>query len=232
LNTQIKAQLAPARLAVITYWPAILAIQCISLAVVVAYYSLDGAAEFFAMIAQFKTQGGVVFVMLTTVISGGLLPEVLKRLFSPQAAQPSTKELLHQFLMWAGVGILVDAFYLLQSVLFAFESDIGTLLAKILFDQFVFAPLICIPLIISWFMLYESHYNLRNWLKQLTPQNLALRTLPLWLTSLCFWPIMLTTVYSLPADLQFPLFLFANAAYSILMIFIARSQAELASVSV
>jgi len=224
LNTHIKALLAPARYAVKTYWPAILAIQCLSLAVVFSYYQLDEARSCFASIAATKSQGGIFFVILSTVCSGGILPEVLKRIFSPQAAKPSTPELLHQFLMWAGVGILVDKFYQLQSALFGQQTDLFTLFCKILFDQLLFAPFICIPLIISWFALYECRYNLHNWRRQLSVRNIVHRTLPLWMTSLCFWPFMLSAIYSLPADLQFPLFLFANAAYSILMIFIARNQ--------
>ena len=50
------------------------------------------------------------------------------------------------------------------------------------------------------------------------------RALQIWISCLAFWPVMLLIIYSLPQALQFTLFLFGNAAYSILLIFIARRQ--------
>lgn len=204
-----------------------LAIQCLALVVVLSYYSFEAASAAFATIAQWKAQGGLGLVVLATVLSGGVLPELLKRWLRPDAAHaPSAKELIHQFGMWAGVGILVDRFYWIQGLIFGHGTDLATLLPKILVDQFIFTPLICLPFIVSWFLLYEADYQLTRWGRRLSLALLAQRILPLWLTCLCFWPIMLAIIYSLPADLQFPLFLFGNAAYSILMIFIARRQAE------
>lgn len=78
----------------------------------------------------------------------------------------------------------------------------------------------------GWFLLYQHQFRLRPWTNALRLPSLARRVLPLWMTSLSFWPIMLLIVYSLPGDLQFPLFLFANAAFSILMIFILRRPLE------
>jgi hypothetical protein len=82
------------------------------------------------------------------------------------------------------------------------------------------------PYIVGWFLLYESRYDLRTWIARLTFKRMIDRILPLWATCLSFWPIMLLIVFSLPGELQFPLFLFGNSAFSILMIFIARRQSE------
>jgi hypothetical protein len=38
---------------------------------------------------------------------------------------------------------------------------------------------------------------------------------------------MLVAIYALPSDLQFPLFLLVNAAYSVLMIYIAKKPQSL-----
>lgn len=227
MKTSLKELLEPARLALATYWPAMLAIQCLALAVVLSYYCFDAASTGFATIARWKAQGGLGLVVLATILSGGVLPELLKRWLRPNAVSaPSAQELIHQFGMWAGVGILVDRFYWLQGLAFGHGTDLATLLPKILVDQFIFTPLICLPFIVSWFLLYQADYRLIHWARRLSLPLLAQRILPLWLTCLCFWPIMLAIIYSLPADLQFPLFLFGNAAYSILMIFIARRQLE------
>jgi hypothetical protein len=176
-------------------------------------------------VARWKTNGGWIFAAATTVFSGGIIPECLKCFFRPKGqVGPAKAELLHQFMMWALLGILVDALYTFQSHLFGQGANWQNLLPKVLFDQLVFTPLVCLPFIVSWFLLFEKGYALAAWLRSLTPSTLIPRILPLWITSLGFWPLMLTIVYSLPSDLQFPLFLFGNAAFSILMIFIVRRQ--------
>ncbi|MGE9291347.1 MAG: hypothetical protein ACQKBT_10185 [Puniceicoccales bacterium] len=225
MKTTGKSLLAPVFQAFKAYWPAILIIQALGLSVVCSYYWIEGSAALLDRVARFKTEGGLLFASIATVISGGILPEILKRRFRPAGTTPPrATELFHQFAMWAILGVIVDRFYFLQSQLFGTSNDPATLLIKVVFDQFVFSPLIALPFIIIWFLLYEHRYSPREILRDLTFNNLWVRLLPLWTISLCFWPLMLLIVYSLPNELQFPLFLFANAAFSTLMIFIARRQ--------
>ncbi|WP_269523887.1 hypothetical protein [Coraliomargarita parva] len=213
----------PASQAFKTYWAAILAFQLMALAVVLCYYWVDGSAEIFARIAEFKQGAGLVFAAISTLFSGGVIPEIFKFFIRPKdQPTPSVGELGHQLLMWAWLGVLVDLFYRLQTHLFGEQVNWQSLLIKTSFDQLVFTPLVTIPLIVSWFMLREVHYNPAAFIKQLHPGNVGRRLLPVWATSLIFWPVTLMIVYALPPVLQFPLYLFANAAFSILMIFILR----------
>jgi hypothetical protein len=217
--------LKPAAIALRTYWPAILVIQVLALCVVVSYYKVDGTAEFFSVVAGWKVQGGILFAAISTVISGGILPEVLKRIFRPAGVKaPAPGELANQFAMWAGLGILIDQFYQLQGHIFGHGTGLATLLLKTLVDQLLFSPLITQPYIVACFMLHETRYRPVDWIAGMTFKKMVNRVLPLWMTCLTFWPVMLLVIYSLPGDLQFPLFLFVNSAYSILMIFIARRQ--------
>jgi hypothetical protein len=219
--------IAPTLDAFKTYWPAILLIQTIALGVVLAYYFIDGTAGLFEKIVDWKTTGGLYFAAGATIISGGILPELIKRYFRPAGSTPPTfSELCHQFAMWAGLGIAVDLFYRVQGKLFGQGTDPITLLSKVLLDQFAFTPLISLPCIALWFAFREVNYSPKALLRCMQPRKLRDRVLPLWTTSLCFWPVMLCIVFSLPAPLQFPLFLLGNAAYSILMIFIIRHQSE------
>lgn len=215
----------PLLLALRTYWPAILIIQGTALGAVLAYYHIEAAAGFFATLADWKTHGGLWFAALANVISAGVLPELLKRIFRPPSIKPpGALELAHQFGMWAILGINVALFYALQSRLFGDGTDAGTLLIKVLFDQLVFTPLVGVPIILGWFKLYEVRYDPRTWLKAMAKRSVVVHGLELWISCLAFWPVMLLIIYSLPQALQFSLFLFGNAAYSILLIFIARRQ--------
>lgn len=208
-----------------TYWKAIALIQVFALIAVVGNYEIDGVATWFSWIAEWKKHGGLWFSAITTVISGGLIPEAVKRALRASGSRaPAGAEFAHQLVFWALIGMLVDLFYQFQALLFGHSTAASTLACKVLFDQLVFTPLISMPFTVLWFMLWESRYRKAQFLKAFSWPVLLRRTLELWTVCLSFWPVMLLIVYSLPQVLQFPLFLFGNAAYSILMIFIVRRQ--------
>jgi hypothetical protein len=224
----LQRSCAPALEASKLYWPAILLIQGFALAILIGYYSIEASRGAFDTVASWKQNGGFLFAAITTIISGGILPEILKRFLRPEGVpSPRVSELIHQFIMWAYLGILVDLFYRFLNHLFGSGTDALTLLYKVLFDQFLFAPLLSMPSMVAWFMLYESGFKPKRFLQQFRLKRVYERILPLWATSLIFWPVMLAIIFSLPQALQFPLFLFGNAAYSILMIFILRHQRQL-----
>ncbi|CAA6695460.1 MULTISPECIES: hypothetical protein [unclassified Lentimonas] len=219
--------ITPTLQALRAYWPAILLIQGISLCLVLSYYWIPSTQAVFGRIAELKVELGITFAAVTTAFSGCVFPELLKRKFRPKGSPaPSFGELVHQFMMWAIVGMLVDRFYTLQSMVFGHGNDVTTLVIKVVMDQLVFTPLLCVPFITLWFLVRETNYSPSRFCASVSLPVLRDRVLPIWATSLSFWPIMLLIVYSLPAALQFPLFLLGNSAFSILMIFIIRHQPD------
>lgn len=216
---------APALEALKLYWPAILLIQAFALVLLICYYSVESSRGIFNTVASWKENGGYLFAAITTIISGGVLPELLKRTLRPAGVTPpKMSELLHQFIMWAYLGMLVDGLYRLLNHLFGSGTDPLTLLCKVLSDQLLFSPFFSLPSMVIWYMIYESRCSLKRFIQQFSLKGVYQRVLPLWATSLIFWPVMLVIIFSLPQVLQFPLFLFGNAAFSILMIFILRHQ--------
>ena len=203
-----------------------LAIQLLALSMVLYYYHSENATHIFTTIGQWKVQGGLLASALCTIISGGIFPEIVKRMLrDPHTPRATPGELAHQFTMWAIIGILVDLFYRFQAMQFGTGTQVQTLLTKVLVDQVVFTPFISLPFIVCWFLLREVEYDLRMLFRKLSIGLLFHRVLPLWINCLSFWPLFLLIVYSLPSDLQFPLFLFGNATYSMLLVYIALQQA-------
>lgn len=202
-----------------------LAIQACGLCVTLAYYFFDASRPVFEKFETWKQEGGLIFAAVATIISAGIIPELVKRAIRPANIKPpKLGELAHQFAMWAWLGILVEAFYRFLAHVFGHGTDALTLVKKVAVDQLLFSPLLSLPLIVTWFLLYESGYKLPVFLKTLRLRTIYARVFPLWATCLSFWPIMLAITFSLPQTLQFVLFLFGNAAFSILMIFIIRRQ--------
>lgn len=222
---RVPLYLRPAQEAFAHYWKIILAFQLMSFCLVIAYYQSDWLKAGFLQIAEWKHNSGLLFVILTTIASGLLLPELFKRLFLPSNRMLSPKEWLHQLILWAAIGLLVDHFYQFQAHFIGPEANTSNVLTKILLDQFVFAPFIILPFIVIWFALDEAAYRPKIWLQSLNIGMIYRRVAPIWCTSLCYWPLMLVAIYALPSDLQFPLFLLVNAAYSVLMIYIAKKTA-------
>lgn len=221
----IQSAFRPAIQAFKTYWLPITLIQSCALAIVLSYYCIDAASAVFQTISDWKDAGGIFLAAALTVFSGGILPELIKRKFRPaHTPAPTLHELLHQFGMWALIGILVDRFYAFQNILFGSSDSPQILLVKVLCDQLIFTPFISLPFTVLWFRLWETRTQPSHYFSNFGIKTIAQRVLPLWASCLSFWPIMLLLIYSLPQTLQFPLFLMGNAAFSILLIFILRNK--------
>ena len=189
------------------------------------YYFVDGAYVYFERIAAFKARSGTLFAAGATVFSSGVLPETLKYFFRPRhIPAPTVGEIAHQFCMWIFIGSTVDRFYWLQAQIFGDGTDAATLLKKIFVDQIIFSPILALIVPVSWYLLREVNYSPKAWKAKATPRLLYQRVIPVLGATYAFWPVMLLIIYSMPSLLQFPLFLFANGAYAILMIFIVRRQ--------
>lgn len=138
----LRQQSFPARKALKTYWPLICLLQACALAVLLSYYWIEGASDFFEAVAGWKAAGGLALVAGTTVVSGGVLPEIFKRFFRPDGVSaPAFGVRMHQFVMWAILGVLVDRLYRLQSRLFGESSDLVAVLSKVAFDYLTAAEL-------------------------------------------------------------------------------------------
>jgi hypothetical protein len=207
------------------YWPAVVGMQACAAAAVFLYYNAAAFREFAHLLAGWKAQGGPAFAAAATILSGGVLPEVLKAALRPPGRRgPTPGELVHQFAYFGLTGILVERFYALQAFWLGSGGEPWRLGAKILVDQFGYALFIAMPLLIAWFAWREHGYRLGETLRALTPRLFAKRLPPLFIPNVIFWAPALIGVYSLPVDLQFILFIFLNAGWCILAIFIARTQ--------
>lgn len=215
-----------------TYWKLFVAVQICAVTMVALYYGHAGIHEWCERLAVLKVRGGLFFAAVSTLASGGLFPELLKWQFRPpHLPKPSWGELIHQVALFPLLGMLVDLFYRFQSAIFGDGLDFWTLFVKICVDQLIFSPLVGAPIWVTWFFWRESRYSLNRMVATASLDLYLSRAVPLYASSLSYWPVMLIFIYSLPAALQFPLFLFANSAWSLIAVFIARRQVDRIEVS-
>jgi len=222
----ILAHLQPGIAAVRRFYLPFLLVQSVSLLIVISYYNYLPFQDFCARLGQWKVQGGLVFAALATVFAGGILPEIFKALTGKLDLKDGLKSYLtHLFwvcLMYGFTGILVERFYWLQGYLFSTEISPSTVVTKVFVDQFLFSPFIALPPAMLYFLWLEEGCNLRRTWNRITPRLMVERCLPLIFPNWVYWIPMNFCTYSLPPDLQFPLFLTGLAAWSMIFIFIVQ----------
>ena len=216
------------------FWRPFLLIQSAAVALGLAYRLSDTVRAACVGLARWKVAGGVPFAAIAGAVAGGLLPELAKRLVgrlpegvarddTPQARRRRASDLRFNLAFFACDGVAVDGLYRLAARLFGNDARLSTVVTKIAFDQFVFTPL--------WqaftILLYLGRQ--RGWSWTAMQPGLARgvfwpRVLALLLPAWCFWIPIVAIVYALPGPLQFLMFAFALAAWSLIMVFIATQD--------
>ncbi len=226
-DSALKRWLLPAGQALRLYWPAILLMQACALGLALGYYQSESVREFAQGIVYWREAGGMLFAALANIVSGGVLPELLKWRLRPKGMPgPSGLELMHQFALFGILGVSVDLFYQAQAVMFGSGSEWWRLAVKILVDQFVFTPLFAIPVVIFWFFWREQEFSLRLAMARMRWSVFAERFPAIMVPNVLFWMPCLVGLYTLPTALQLPLFLILNTAWCVILVFIARRQTE------
>lgn len=210
-----------------SYWRIFLIIQLCAAAFVFCYYQSSQLQAAMEGLVELQGRYGLLFAAVTTSLSGAIVPELLKLRFRPPGIPPlSLGGWFHRAAMMASAGIMVHLFYQAQAWMFGSGNAPSILAAKILFDQLFFTPVVAIPFLVTWFLFHENGYRPTRVLHSWNRKTLAHRAFPMWVTCLTFWPFTLIFVYSMPVTLQFPLFLFANTAFSLVMLFVAANDQQ------
>ena len=225
LLIHVKQALIPPLHALQTHFRPLILVQLCSITLVYAYYHHTGLQKACTSLAHWKQQGGVLLAALSTVFAAVVLAEIAKALTGhiPRFDRAYRIHLLFISGLFAISGALVDRFYLLQSLIFGDNHNVLTVVTKVAVDQFIYSTFWAVPFSIIWFVWGEEQYDFKRTLKRLNLELYLTRGLPLTFSNWLYWIPMTSCIYSLPYPLQFPLFIFAMAAWSILFVFIARS---------
>jgi hypothetical protein len=209
-------------LAVRRFWRPFVLMQVAALLLVVAYRVSAEVRALCAVLVSFKREGGLAFSAIASAVAGVLLPEVATLATVPaERRRPGRlRQLAFTTAFFLLNGVVVDLFYRLSAHVFGPAATPPVIGQKVAFDQFVFTPLwLCV--IGSLFAWHKHGFRLAPTRADLSDSFLRRRLLPLLLPNWCFWIPMTAVIYALPVPLQFLLFVFALAAWSLIMVFIA-----------
>lgn len=225
-NSGLKRLMAPGISAIREHWQPFLLIQLGAAALVFAYHFVLKLQQAVHIIGELKVAGGIPFAFAAGALAGGFIPEVAKlitgrlRKFSRSwLAQTSFNAFAYGI-----VGVQVEQFYRLQSWLFGDGNDVLTLTIKTIVDMGLFSTLISIPTAVVLYEWRKLDFDGKRLLRSISSNFYRTKVAPALLMCWAFWIPILFCVYSLPADLQFPFSILAEAAWSILFVFIATQE--------
>lgn len=164
-----------------------------------------------------KARGGLVFSALTTVFASLVLPEIAKRT-TKSAERIELREIAFRAAFFALMGILVDLLYRGLAGVFGDSANWDVVARKLAVDQLLFSPFVAIPLAVLAFLWRDYGFRVGATRDAIRKGEFLARYVPVIITCWCFWLPTLVAVFAMPARLQFILFLFAQGAWSILLI--------------
>jgi hypothetical protein len=222
-TSPIAVLLAPGLAAIRLYWRPFVLIQATALAVVFGYYHSPAIAAACDRLSVFKQRGGLRLSALSAAFTGAILPELAKALVlgDLNVTRQRLRDVGFAVAVFAVIGVVNDLQYRGVALLFGNDHRMATVVKKVLFDQFVTTPIYGTP---YWSVVYAIRADrYRFWLTipRLTPAWYLRTVTPLLVTGWAYWIVMITLLYAMPGPLQFCLFLFALAAWSLLMVAIA-----------
>ena len=219
----LQSTLAPGLAAVRKYWRPFLFLQSAALLLVICYFTNAHVRGVCRQLSDFKVHAGFIFSAVSAAIAGALLPEIAKLIMLGDRVfdQKRLRDIGFALVLFAGIGIIIDAQYRIFSMLLGDANHVSTIAAKVLLDQFVTTPIYGVPYFPLLYSLRAHRYDVLATARLITPRWYATRAMPLLIPGWCYWIPMVSLIYSLPGPLQFFLFDFALAAWSLLIVFIS-----------
>ena len=205
-----------------------LIIQMAMVAIVLTYYFWQPTRDWLARLAEFKRQGGYLFSLVSGMLAGGLLPELLTvAVFQRwRIRRENVSSLVFGICFWGFMGMVVDAIYRVQAVMFGVQVDFATVLKKTLVDQFIITPLITIPLTVVIFEWKHQGYCFDGLFRVFSRRFYKQKILPAIISGLGFWLPIVILIYCLPPLLQFPMFTLALTLWVMIFTWISHAQKE------
>ncbi len=206
-------------------------LPCLMLNVLVAslvasYYLSPSMAGTWRMVGEFKVHWSFLFSFVSTVFSAVLLPSTVQWAMGTLPPAHRLRRILCLGLFWGVRGMEIDLFYRAQGWVFGQGHDAGTLAVKVAVDQFVYSVLWAVPtyvIVLRWIDMDWSWTRTRASLNR----HFWTHTYPSVLfTNWIVWIPTVALVYSLPGDLQFPLFSVVMCFFILIVTLLARGQAK------
>jgi hypothetical protein len=203
-----------------------LIVQALMLGMLLAYFFYPPMRNWLNQLADVKAHWGYGYTAISAIIAGAIIPEIL-RIFVFQKAQLrrcNFANLLFTIPLWCVLGIIVDFFFRCQAGWFGSEASFSVVAKKVIVDQFVFNTIYAAP-VQTWFYDWKNRgYRLKGISTFFTVTYYRDRIIPLLFANWGVWIPIVCILYSLPSQLQIPLFGLALSMWVILVTWMSEQQ--------
>jgi hypothetical protein len=189
---------------------------------VLAYGRVPAVGRALDAVAQFRAEWGLVFVVGSTALCGGVLPVLVQQATRSARSSENWRALPFLTVFWGLKGIEVDLLYRFEAWAIGDDARVGTILAKVAFDQFVYCPLWAIPSMVAVYAWREHGYRVGETARSLGWRGLAERTLPMLVANWGVWVPTVAVIYLLKLPLQLPVQNIVLCLWSVLVLFMTR----------
>ncbi len=201
-----------------------LLLQGFALAMVLLYYFHAPTHHLLLKIPEIKQQAGLLFPLLATAISGGLIPFIFTAVRRELPAIHPAAYLLFLLGFWAINGLTVDLLYRAQAVWFGDQADALTIVKKVLVDQFLFCPLWSAPFAAVSMHWKNCGFSFRRARAGFSRTLLTVKLPSILISIWGVWIPAVAIIYSLPLALQFPLFNVVLCFWSLLLTALSKGE--------
>ncbi len=189
---------------------------------VAAYYAFPAVRERLTGLQNLRQAWGIWFSMLSSVIGAGLIPSLyLMATGKGRRDRRGAIDLLYICLVWALNAVIVDNFYTFQNWLWGSSLALTVLLAKVLFDQFVFTPFLAIQQIALFFRFRDLNYDVQALGRALRDDWIIKVIIPMLVAAWLTWLPGMLVIYALPLSLQFPMMVLLECFYALEIAFVS-----------
>lgn len=202
-------------------------LQLFALSLVLAYYFHAPTRAWCEKLSAIRQEEGFLFSIVSTAIFGGVLPGLYLKLNPATRNRYDFKQLAFLVGLWAYRGFEVDLFYSLLAKFVGAVASPGVVVTKMAIDQFVYSPLIAVP--VSYFAYFwcDSHFNTKALVADYRTRHWYLRkVLPMLIANLGVWLPSVAIIYSLPSPLQLPLFDLVLCFFTLLLAHLTRKSGQ------
>jgi hypothetical protein len=185
------------------------ALQVFALCLVLGYYYQPGVHNALSRLADFRERTGVAFGIASTALFGGVLPFAYISLTrSDHLGDRRSRWIkgLSLTAFWGYKGIEVGLWYRLQAFMAGSGHAAGTIAIKVFLDQFVYCPVLAVPVTVFVYQAVESGFDWAGLFADMrAPCWYRRRALPVLISNLGVWVPAVAVIYCLPTALQLPL---------------------------
>lgn len=199
-----------------------LILQFIALTIVVSYYFMPVAKSFFNVLGDIKTNYGFIYSSLATALFGGTIPFFIMLFMGRIERESRITDFIFLSCFWGIKGIEIDLLYRFMGILFGTEPSFFVVVPKVLVDQFIYGPLWAGPTMTIAYLFKDNFFSIKAVNSELLHESILRRIAIVWCSSLVIWIPAVSIIYSLPQNLQLPLFNIILCFFALILALVAK----------